>query len=372
MFKCRVCGGSLYAEPLLELTNMPASAQNLPDSYNLDSDVGIDLQIFQCSKCGLVQIPHSPVSYYRDVIRAVGISDEMKSFRENQFSQFIKKYDRSKIVEIGAGHGEFLSIMSNICPHSYGIEHSGSGVTDARKIGLEVTKAYIDNENFLIPNSPFDSFYIMSFLEHVPDINSFLGGLWNNLTDDAIGLIEVPNFNMIIDKQLFSEFILDHLFYFTEATLKTTLEINGFEVLECNSIWHDYILSVVVRKRKRLNLKNFLTQKDKITKEIVEFVNKYPDVSIWGAGHQSFAIMALVGLQEKIKYVVDSAKFKQGKYTPSTHIPIVSPKFFRQSPTSAIIVIAGSYSDEVVKIIKKYDLGNLKIAILKDSGLEIV
>ena len=70
--------------------------------------------------------------------------------------------------------------------------------------------------------------------------------------------------------------------------------------------------------------------------------------------------------------IVDSAEFKQGKYTPATHIPIVSPDMLDTDPVDAVIIIAGSYSDEVVRTIqRKYD-GNMDIAVLRDYGLEII
>ena len=76
--------------------------------------------------------------------------------------------------------------------------------------------------------------------------------------------------------------------------------------------------------------------------------------------------------KSKIKYVIDDAPFKQGKYTHATHIPIVSSEKLKTDPVDAIIVMAASYSDEVVKKIKlKFDK-NIKISILRDHSLEII
>ena len=67
------------------------------------------------------------------------------------------------------------------------------------------------------------------------------------------------------------------------------------------------------------------------------------------------------------------------KYTPATHIPIVSPEMLDYDPVEAIIVISGSYSNEVSKIIRrKYKsrledkVSGVNVAILKDFGLEEV
>ena len=95
-------------------------------------------------------------------------------------------------------------------------------------------------------------------------------------------------------------------------------------------------------------------------------------VAVWGAGHQALAIISLMNLSDKIKYVVDSAPFKQNKFTPATHIPIVSPEQLITEPVDAIIVMAASYSSEVVKIIQQNFDRNINVSILKDFGLEEV
>ena len=115
----------------------------------------------------------------------------------------------------------------------------------------------------------------MSFLEHIPQINQFLKGIRNNLNENALGLVEVPNFDMIIQEKLFSEFIPDHLFYFTNSTLKRTLEFNGFDVIDCKPIWHDYIISAVVKKRGNTNLEIFENSQNLLIKKIRKYVDNY-------------------------------------------------------------------------------------------------
>ena len=48
----------------------------------------------------------------------------MKDFRKKQFSRFVNKYSlqRKKIIEIGCGKGEFLSIMQQFIAETYGLE----------------------------------------------------------------------------------------------------------------------------------------------------------------------------------------------------------------------------------------------------------
>ena len=371
--RCRVCDNDFYDDHLLAFSNMPKAAQNMPSKDELTTEVGVDLEVCQCSVCGLVQLSNDPVPYYKEVIRAAAFSSDMKSFRENQFNDLVKDYELQgkKVIEIGCGKGEYLSIMDQMNVKTYGIEFGQESVDHCQENGLSVNKDYIEKEDQVLEDGPFDAFFIMNFFEHIPDLNSTLTSLKKNLTEGGIGIIEVPNFNMIIEKNLFSEFIGDHLFYFTKETLKFVVERNGFEVVECQEIWHNYIISMVIRKKKKLNISHFVDYEKKIKNEINDYIEPFlkDGVAIYGAGHQSLAIMSLAELKGKIKYVVDDATFKQGKFTPATHVPIVSADYLIFDPVGAIIIMAASYSDEVAKKIPK-NL-DLKISILRDHGLEI-
>lgn len=374
--KCRVCGHKFFKEPLLRYENMPKAAQFMPDAQSLKNDDGVNLEVCQCSGCGLVQLSNAPVPYYREVIRASAASEEMKIFRKKQFNDFVNQYSlkNKKIIEIGCGRGEFLSIMQGFAAESYGLEFSEQSVSDCKKMGLKVFPGFVENDDYIIKNNPFDAFFILNFLEHLPEPNASLRGIFNNLVVDGIGLIEVPNFDMILQKKLFSEFIGDHLFYFTKETLSSTLWFNGFEILECNVQWYDYIISAVVRKRKKADLSDFQNHQVQLKNEIEKYLSSFKNkkVAIWGASHQALAILSLLNLSNKIEYVIDSAVFKQGKFTPVTHIPIVTPEKLNSDPVDAIIVMAAGYSDEVAKIIRQKFSKNISISILRDFGLEVI
>jgi len=374
--RCRVCDHALYKEPLLQYTNMPSAAQYLPNAETIESDKGVDLEVCQCSGCGLVQLSNPPVSYYKEVIRAAAISEEMKYFRIKQFSGFVEKYSlkRKKVIEIGCGRGEYLSLMQQCGADAYGLEYAETSVEHCAAGGLKVQQGFVERPEQKLPDAPFNGFFMLNYLEHLPDVNATLTGICGNLTDDGVGLVEVPNFDMIVRKRLFSEFIGDHLYYFTKRTLRSVLELNGFDVIECNEIWHDYIISVVVRKRMKTDLSHFVQQRMHLKKEIDAYIGRFPErqVAIWGAGHQALAVISLTDLAGKIKYVVDSAVFKQGKYTPATHIAIVSPDALRSDPVDAVIVMAASYSDEVAGLIQQRFNNKIDVAILRDYGLEVI
>jgi 2-polyprenyl-3-methyl-5-hydroxy-6-metoxy-1,4-benzoquinol methylase len=371
---CRVCGQEFFEKPLLGYENMPKSAQNFPDAASLGFEKGVNLTVCQCSGCGLVQLNNSPVSYYKEVIRATAVSDVIRDSKIKQFSGFVEKYSLcgKKIIEIGCGRGEFISLLEPMEVEAYGLESSETAVNYCLKNGLKVSKGYLDSSDIKLKDGPFDAFLLLMFLEHMPEPNVVLRGIYNNLKEGAIGLVEVPNFDMFLRNKLFSEFTIDHLLYFIKDTLKTTMCLNGFDVLDCSELRDDYVISVVVRKRGKLNISHFYDYQVKIETEIKEYIGRFKKkkVAIWGASHQALAIISLTKISDKVKYVIDSAPFKQGKYTPATHLPIVAPDILRTDPVDAVIVMAASYSDEVVGIIRKQFNSDMSVAILRDFGLE--
>lgn len=372
--KCLVCGRPLLKAPLLVYGNMPAAAQFLPSRSGLRREKGVRLAVRQCSGCGLVQLGGRPVPYYREVVRAAAFSPEMGAFRKKQFSAFVGKYGLrgKKVVELGCGRGEYLRLMNGAGAEASGLEWSRSAVKECARAGLDVSRGFLGRADLKLRRAPFDAFFILNFLEHLPDPNALLSAMRANLRPGGIGLVEVPDFGMMLRRNLFSEFIPDHLCYYTRETLAFLLNLNGFEILESGTVWHDYILSAVVRRREPAGLSGLLEAGAGVSASLRRFAARFPGrTAVWGAGHQALTVLALAGLSGRIKYVVDSAPFKQGKYTPATHIPVVAPSALETDPPAAVIVMAASYSDEVVKILKRRPGPVPVIAVLRASGLEI-
>ena len=73
-----------------------------------------------------------------------------------------------------------------------------------------------------------------------------------------------------------------------------------------------------------------------------------------------------------IEYVVDSAKFKQGRFTPVLHLKIVPPEYLLQESVDLIIVmVPGLYPDEVLKTIKKMKV-EAEVAVLRNNKIEFI
>lgn len=354
---------------------MPASAQDIPSSEELENDNGIDLQLCQCDHCGLVQLDTSPVPYYRTVIRAGGISSTMKELRLKQYKSFYEEFGLrgKKIIEVGCGKGEFLKLWKDFDVRVIGIENGTNLVEQARRDGLEVYKAFAEDGNTELPEAPFDAFVQFNYLEHQPHPNEMLQCIYNNTTENAVGMVTVPSLEYILKYCGYYELIRDHIAYYSEDTLKFLFEKNGFEVLKCETINRD-THSIIVRKRHKIDVSAWRENYDTLHEELNEMLDKYISkggkVAVWGASHQGFTLLSSMELSGKISYVIDSAPFKQGKYTPASHIPIVSKERFYKEKVDAILIVAPGYTDEISNIIKTELSSDVNIYALRSNHLE--
>tara|TARA_B100001996_G_scaffold377260_1_gene359618 strand:- start:409 stop:1551 length:1143 start_codon:yes stop_codon:yes gene_type:complete len=374
--KCRSCGAKLFIPPLLSYKNSPISAQDFHEDPNRTNN-NVNLDIYQCPKCSLVQHVLAPVSYYKEVIRAVSVSKKMKDFRIKQFKEWIKLNNLAgkKYIEIGCGTGDYLEIINKLGMQKVsGLEYSDKNISVCKTKNIEVTKGYLDNSLVTDSQNLYDAFGIFSFMEHWPNPSQSLSILWDLLAKEAYGIIEVPNFEMIQKKGLYTEFVADHIFYFNKTSIAILLENNGFEIIAIKTIWHDYILSVEVKKRIPISTDNFNEKYNLLNNELSDYVKRFNNkkIVIWGAGHQSLTIISLSEIANNISYIVDSAIFKQNKYTPGTNIIIKSPKQLEINKPDVIIIIAAGYSNEVKEIILKEYAFIKNIVIVREDHLEIV
>lgn len=374
MFLCRLCRRELAELPKLRCSGMPALSQHLPER---PEPGGVELRVAECPGCGLVQLLNDPVPYWREVIRATAYSPEMGEFRKRQFSEWVAKYrmEGGRILEPGCGRGEFLKLLEESADvEVFGTEYGEEAVEAARAAGLAVEKLAFETGAERLSAAPFDGFFTFNYLEHQPDPGAFLRGIAANLKAGAVGIVEVPNFELMLDRKMFGEFTVDHLCCFTSATLRRMLETNGFDVLDCRVIWHDYILSAEVRKRAGTDFSGFDAAAKHLFGELERFCGDLPpeELAVWGAGHQAFALLAASKLGKRFACIIDSAEFKQGRYAPASALEIVPPAVLEAGKIRRILIMAGSYSDEVAALIRRRYGRRFELAAVREDHLETI
>ena len=92
--------------------------------------------------------------------------------------------------------------------------------------------------------------------------------------------------------------------------------------------------------------------------------------AVWGAGHQGFTLAATTCLGQTARYIIDSAPFKQGRYAPASHLPIVSPEQALADPPDAILIAAPGYTEEIADEIRRRFPASVRILALRSDRLE--
>lgn len=378
--KCICCNGKL--DNLMTLENMPAVAQHMPDIDNIYMDEPVNLNLCQCNNCGLVQFDVEPVWYYKDVIRAGGGTTTMKKLRKDEYERFLnllnnEGYENLKIVEIGCGKGEFLEMWKDVSCDTMleviGIENDSNLVNNALEKGLKVFEGFAEKD-YIIPDGPYDAFVQFNFLEHQPDPVGMLRTIRENLTENGYGLLTVPSFEYIQQYDGYYELMRDHIAYYTVESLNYVINMAGFEQVSNRIINRDtieMIIKVSENKQELLN-NNTKTDASSLMANYTQMKKDIDDIdsismAVWGASHQAFTLAATTNLNKKVKYIIDSAEFKHGKYSPASHIKIVSPDYFFVDPVKEILIVAPGYTDEIANIIKDKYGEDVKILMLKEQ-----
>jgi hypothetical protein len=101
-----------------------------------------------------------------------------------------------------------------------------------------------------------------------------------------------------------------------------------------------------------------------------ELAAEQKTIALWGASHQGFTLASTTPLCERVSYIIDSAPFKQGRFAPASHLPIVAPDHFLEHPVDVIMIVAPGYSDEIAGVIRTRFGADVRILTLRSERIE--
>lgn len=374
--ECIVCGGKLFKEPLYVHRNMPQCVQNLPDISTLQDDRAVDLELFQCSMCGLIQFDCEPVEYWKDSTRAGERSEALIKMNQDHFRHFIEGFglQGKKVIEIGAGKGGFLQTLSemNYNLQLYGVENNEDFVHMANeKLEGTVYSGFLDNRDFHLKGAPFDAFYCFSYPARIVNPNDMFSCVRNNLTEGGYGFVRSISAEYISNGDGFFEVTHDLYAYYSQESLQIMLQQNGFKVLE---IWNSMpYVCAIVQKRLPYDMKGKWSKAESKIKEIRDFAEACTKdgrkLAVWCASHYAFTVISVCGIGDRISYIIDNAEFKQGKYAPASHVPIVSPEHFTSEQADTILILSDFYVKEIVHEIRTKISKTVFIYSMNDGGI---
>lgn len=351
MISCRLCGDPLDTGYAFTLTPAPSGAQHFVGAADLARTRAITLTVVACGSCGLVQATTPPVDGHRRAITAAGVSAPMRAHRLDQARRLAARAQDhgGRLLLVGCGNGYELPILAEAGFRPEGVEWGGRSASAPD--GYTIHDGYPQRGSAL-PGAPYGAFACFNFLEHAPDPRGFLSAIAMSLEPGGVGVVEVPNYAAQHAHGRVTDYIADHLSYFTDETLRAMLTLSGFVVESLAMVRDGENLEAIVTRRAAAALADESATLARTRAAVRLFFVENPGAVVWGASHQALTLLAGIDPAHAPTAILDSAAFKHGMFAPASAIPIVAPTPDALAGADAVLVVAAGYEREIVATLR--------------------
>ncbi len=395
--KCLCCNNKNIQE-IINLGDHSFADRFIPISKIKFKDPKYPLILDLCKKCNFIQSRYITKPEHRYISMDYSYTSSNSNYSKNHWIEFSKyvanktEIKNKKIIEIGSNDG-FLS---------YQLKKMGAKVlgVDASKFMVELSKKKIDSIHtiFTFKESKrikkffgkADIIIANNVFNHSDKPLDFLKGVKNLLNRNSLFFFEQPNFTKGILSLKFDQIYHEHISYLTVKNIQSLLKYSGFKInnLSKNEYHGGSLRTIAVNsdatfkkfdtkklieyenKNKiytinfyRKIMKKIIKKKIILIDKLIKYTKSGYTLCGIGAGAKSNTFLTFYGLNNNlIKFLTDSSKFKQNKYTPLTRIVIKSDDEIAKYKKIVCLILSWNIGDIVIKKIKKI---NKHIKIIK-------
>lgn len=382
---CRICFSKKLTN-YLDLGKQPFSNSFL-NYKDIKKEKKFPLAVVLCKNCGLNQLSIIPNTKFI-FSKYDYLSSSSKTLSEHYkklVKKIVKNYKVSKkqaVLDIGCNDGILLQHYPKNFQNVIGIEPSDASKHISQKRIKLINKFfnYKTSQEYLKKYGKPKIITITNVLAQISNLNEFCKGLSNLMSKESLVIIEFPYLIHMIDQGLFDLIYHEHLSYFSLTPLKLlfkkfNIRMINFEKLNLgasgpairlylakdNSI---YKASGKVKKQIKSerswgvkNLKKYIMFKkitqnkiNKIKKIIYKKYNQGFKLGCFTASSKGNTLLNCLKLNKKIiKFSSENNLKKIGKYTPGTHIKIISDKDFLKKDIDYAILLSWNYKNFFIK-----------------------
>ena len=286
-------------------------------------------------------------------------ASESKTMREafkNTARRLFKRFKPKQIMEIGSNDGVFLKNFDK--KKVIAVEPCKNLAQLTKKMfktypdfwNLNLSKKIISKEKKKI-----DLIFSANTISHIPNLRETFVGINKILSENGVLVIEDPSLLKVLVNNSYDQFYDEHVYVFSALAIQKIVQSYGlrlfdieevsthggsnrYYICKTNGKYNSTIrLNKIIKKEKSYGI-NKLNSYKKFAKRVIEskrklknlliFLNKQKKLIIsYGATYKSTTVFNFCKINSNlIKYVTDTTLNKQGKYTPGTHIKIISPE----------------------------------------------
>jgi hypothetical protein len=363
--------------------------QPLANNLLCREDLGKDEPIFPlrvavCNECWLIQIQDivPPVDLFSEYLYFSSFSPSMLNHAREAAGRYVSEFglgERSLAVEVASNDGYLLQNFARMGVPCLGIEPAANIARVAREKGVETLIEFFGTElaerlaaggrraDLLLGNNVF---------AHVPDTNRFVTAVQTLLKPEGNAIFEFPYGADLIEHSEFDTIYHEHVFYFTLTPLVPLFARHGLEVWRVERIQihggslrlfvgHAGVKKVERSVRELLEeesrkgiaseryYEDFGRQVERSKAALREFLQRLKKagkgVAAYGASAKGSTLLNYYGIgKETLDFVADRSTYKQGRFTPGMHIPIVSAEALVERMPDYTVLLTWNFAEEIL------------------------
>jgi SAM-dependent methyltransferase len=327
-----------------------------------------------------------PVQLFSEYLYFSSFSDLMLSHAKEAATRYINDFslnEKSFVIEIASNDGYFLQYFKGAGVPCLGIEPAANIAKVAREKGIETLVDFFSNwladqlhsrkADLILGNNVF---------AHAPDTNDFVGGLKTLLKPNGRAILEFPYAVDFIEKTEFDTIYHEHVFYFSLTALMPLFKRHKLQIFHVERIpihggslqlFASHVgthaiqpsVAALLAEEKRKGVPtlawyaDFSNQVLAVRKSLCDLIGQLRQqgnsVAAYGASAKGSTLLNFFGLgAESLSFVADRSTYKQGRFTPGTHIPIVAPDQLLQQMPDYTLLLTWNFADEIMEQQKEY------------------
>ena len=344
------------------------------------------LHVFVCEQCFLVQLQEyvSPADIFTEYAYFSSYADSWVQHAKRYTEMIIERLGlsaKSFVIELASNDGYLLQHLVAKGIPVLGIEPAGNVAKVATQKAVPTMVKFFGQQtarDLVAEGKQADLVIGNNVLAQVPDLNDFVAGIKILLAPGGVVTMEFPHLIRLMEDNQFDTIYHEHFFYFSFFAVEQIFAAHGLTLFDVEQLsTHGGSLRIYARhdddgsnqisprvaslknneasfgvtkiERYRAFDERVKESKRKILECLVEIKNSGRSIVGYGAPGKGNTLLNYCGIRtDFLDYTVDRNPYKQGKYTPGTHIPIYHPDRIRETKPDYLFILPWNLKNEIM------------------------
>jgi SAM-dependent methyltransferase len=386
---CRLCN-SPNVKLVVELQPIPLS-----EGYTLDPETALGAErfpvdVYMCQDCGHVQQldvidPDSLWDSYTYVSgEAKGMPEHFRAVSEKILAR-AKPEANSLVVDIGSNDGSLLKPFQAAGHRVLGIDPATEVARRANEAGIPTIPALMTPElaeTIREEHGPASVVCAFNVFAHADDLGAMADSVRIMLAPDGLFFFEAQYLLDIIDGVLIATIFHEHISHHSVKPLVQFLDRHGLELIAVDRarIQHGSMIGTVqlkgagrpvedsvrdilaLEEERHLDaletMETFARRVEALREQTMALVNRWKQdghtIAAFGAARSGPTLIAQLGLQGSIDFIVDDHPEKVGKFSSGDGIPILPTSALAEKKPSYTLILAWVHSQKIIETHQDY------------------